>query len=102
MNDTDDTICEVPDCGRLGKEVVECKYCHKRYYHCAEDSHPADMYQAMEGHVLRMHPETLPKQVIERLLKSEHLELLYHEADKNPSMWATLVDFLCEYRSKQN
>lgn len=89
--------CSVPGCAVRGSTVAVtwCKVCGKRFGACGK--HGAQIAQVSQGHVLRLHPETIPKEKFDELLANEVLmaELRQQrDASQDPELWKTLFDFI--------
>ena len=87
-------------CGKLAASGLECRLCDKRYGWCRE--HETVIRTSMNGHVLRSHPESLPRSAIDKLLdSSEALAAIQTEAKKDPPLWAKLLQHLEERRQQR-
>jgi len=87
-------------CGEPAVALVGCRFCDKTYAHCA--SHASQVKTTMSGHGLRVHPDKLPRKVIDALLRDEggSLSEIRAEAAKDPEMWKKLTDFIAARSSR--
>ncbi len=76
--------CGEPSCGAVG-----CNLCGKRYARCHE--HHAEVQQMLRGHVLRAHPEAVPKIVDKLARNSVELAGVMEQARRAPELWSKLV-----------
>jgi hypothetical protein len=80
-------------CGKPGGGTMWCKVCGKVYTHCG--AHQAGVSQAMNGHVMRVHPETIPTEKFDQLLSNEPmLAELRRQADAEPELWKTFFEYV--------
>lgn len=88
------------DCGAAAIHALGCTLCDKRYAWCA--AHETANQTRMNGHVLRAHPEALPRAMIDKILDSpSELALLRSEAAREPGLWAKLMAHLEERQRKR-
>lgn len=89
---TDFAPCVV--CHQQGRGQTDCALCAKRYSFCS--AHAADVAQAMHGHHLRVHPESVPWAVEKIVSDKESLATIREQAERNPELWAKLVAYIAE------
>ena len=76
---------------RQAHDVVSCKRCGKRYYACCY-GHVSAAQQLTNGHVFRVHPDTLPDADIDRVIDDAPVFTAFlEEAKKDPEMWVKLL-----------
>src|SRR5271166_495784 len=79
--------CGKPSCG-----VGGCKLCDKRYRHC--HSHHEAVQRMLRGHVMRVHPETLPKSEFVKILKNPvMMNGLRQQRDLAPELWQRFFEY---------
>lgn len=87
-------------CGQRARFVTLCKSCGKEYEHCV--AHETVVVQTMRGHILRVHPETVSNEIVDRLLdSSEELALIYRAAKEAPELWTKCIERLEERRKER-
>jgi len=87
-------------CGKPGCGARVCKLCDKRHPHCHE--HQDDSHTTMTGHILRVHPEAVPK-VVEKLMANEvELALIRKQAERAPELWQPLMSYIAERQSQKS
>ena len=90
---SEDSACSAPGVG-----LLECKICRKAYLHCGE--HQGVVLQAIRGHVLRTHPETIPEKQFDRLLAdTDSMAELREQAAHEPELWKTFFAFVTNRQS---
>ena len=91
-----DSRCGADSCG-----AMVCKLCGKKYAHC--HSHHDAIRTMMNGHVLRVHPETIPSAQFDKLLKDDvQMDLLRKRAAGSPELWARLFEYINERKRAGN
>lgn len=82
-------------CGRPGCGVDECKLCGKRYVRC--HAHHEAIRTMLHGHVLRVHPETLPKSKFLEILKNPvMMNGLRQQHERSPELWQRFFEYAAE------
>lgn len=84
------------DIRAIGKQF--CKICSKEYPFCR--AHQADMQNAMRGHVMRVHPETIPG-LIDRLSPRD-MAMIREQHALEPELWQRLIDFIAGRKGRLN
>ena len=80
-------------CGLRSSGAIDCKLCGSRHAHC--HGHSKDAATSMYGHVIRMHPETLPPEKFDQLLQQEEwLETMRDGAKNEPEQYRKFFDFI--------
>ena len=85
--------CDAPAgfdrCGAGSCGAVECRLCGKRYARCHR--HHAEVQQMLHGHVLRTHPEMVPR-IVDKLARNPvELAGVLEQARRAPELWSKLV-----------
>jgi|GEM_PF-2693563 hypothetical protein len=87
-------------CGKPTKGALTCKLCGKLYPACA--AHQPEIRMNMNGHVLRSHPETLPTEQFDRLLRDETgMATFRQKAREAPDLWRVFFEYVDERQSGQ-
>lgn len=81
-------------CGSTGVGGVSCKLCDKKYTHCR--AHQSDSEQVMRGHILRVHPESVPGIVDQLIANKTELAAMRKRAEQNPELWTKLFAYIDE------
>jgi hypothetical protein len=86
--------CQKPSSGR-----VACRLCDKKLHFCP--AHENDCAQNLRGHILRVHPESLPG-VLDDMIRHPHKLEAFKAgiAPSDPSMWTHFFEVL-ERRRKE-
>jgi hypothetical protein len=86
------TVVSCIACGGAGYAGMACNLCNKKYVHCR--AHQGDSETAMRGHILRVHPESVPS-VVDQLMKNEtELAAMRKHAEGQPELWAKLFAYI--------
>ncbi len=84
--------CGQPSCG-----AGECKICGKRYAHC--HSHREVVQTMLRGHLMRVHPESIPADKFDELLADEaQMNHLYEQRLLAPDLWKRFFEYVEERR----
>jgi hypothetical protein len=87
-------------CNAPSVEADVCSLCEKIYPYCL--AHETESRVAITGHVLRVHPSSIP-QVVDQLVKNESaFAELQAEAKREPGMWKVLFDYIATRRNREN
>jgi hypothetical protein len=79
-------------CGQPGCGALVCNLCGRKHPHC--HAHHEDARTMMKGHVLRVHPESVPG-IVDKLMKSEKdLAIVRAEAALEPELWKRLLEYI--------
>ena len=85
-----DKLCGRPSCGAMA-----CTFCDKRYAHC--HAHHDDARILMRGHVLRVHPEKMPREEFAKILKDRGMmEGLRQQRARAPELWTRFFEYVAE------
>lgn len=82
-------VCSATSCGAMA-----CKLCDKRYARCHQ--HQIEAITLMRGHVLRVHPESVPALVDKLITNPKELAFVQAEAERNPELWSRLMQFIAK------
>lgn len=81
-------------CGGVGSAGMACKLCDKQYAHCR--THQGDSETAMKGHVLRVHPESIPGVVDQLMANETELAAFRKRAEQSPELFKRLFEYIAE------
>lgn len=82
-------------CGKPGTANMTCKLCGKLYAHCR--THQGVVAELIHGHVMRMHPETIPIDRFDRMLRDEAVMTEFRAAAaKAPALWRHFFEYVGE------
>jgi hypothetical protein len=76
-------------CGKPATRRASCAHCGYAYVYC--QWHRDEVTQALGGHVLRVHPETLPKALAEIRRDPTALRFIFAKAAADPEGMEKLV-----------
>jgi hypothetical protein len=87
-------------CGRPGSGALTCKICGKLYAHCVQPDHQSTVAQLMHGHVMRAHPETIPPDRFDKMLKDEAVMADFRSKSlAAPDYWRAFFEYVEERQS---
>ncbi len=80
--------------------MLACKLCDKTYLSC--HAHREVVHVTMNGHVLRVHPETLPQEKFNEILDNkEVMDGLREQRRLAPELWEGFFQFVAQRKRER-
>lgn len=82
------------ECEAAGHGVHVCKLCDKRYAYCR--THSDASQTTMRGHVIRVHPESVPHMVDKLIRNPAEIAAIRDYAKHEPELWKRFFEYIAE------